>query len=71
MQPDPDSWSVAFDAASPYRGKVTAYDHPMSIADAALYLKATQPDLGITDVYELTAVPVRRRPSPSPGCSAD
>ena len=55
VQPDPDSWSVAFDAASPYRGKVTAYDDPMSIADAALYLKATQPDLGITDVYALTA----------------
>ena len=56
VQPDPDSWSVAFDAASPYRGKVTAHDHPMSIADAALYLQATQPELGITDVYELTAV---------------
>ncbi len=56
VQPDPDSWSIAFDPASPYRGKVTAYDDPMSIADAALYLKATQPDLDITDVYELTAV---------------
>ncbi len=54
VQPDL-SWSVAFDAASPYRGKVTAYDDPMSIADAALYLQATQPDLDITDVYELTA----------------
>ena len=38
----------------PVRGKVTAYDSPIYIADAALYLKATQPDLGITDPYELT-----------------
>ena len=34
-------------------GKVTAYDSPIYIADAALYLKATQPDLGIDNVYEL------------------
>ena len=27
-------------------GNVTAYDNPIYIADAALYLKATQPDLG-------------------------
>jgi putative spermidine/putrescine transport system substrate-binding protein len=42
-----------FDADSPYKGKVTAYDNPIYIADAALYLKATQPDLGIDNVYEL------------------
>ena len=45
---------------SPYAGKVTAYDSPIYIADAALYLKATQPDLGITDPYELTQRPARR-----------
>ena len=56
VQPDPDSWGVVFDPASPNRGEVTAADDPFSIAAAALYLKATQPDLGITDVYELTAV---------------
>ena len=39
--------------SSPYKGKVTAYDSPIYIADAALYLKATQPDLGIDNVYEL------------------
>jgi putative spermidine/putrescine transport system substrate-binding protein len=55
VQPDPDSWGAVFDANSPYKGKVTAYDDPMSIADAALYLKSAQPDLGITDVYELTS----------------
>jgi putative spermidine/putrescine transport system substrate-binding protein len=32
---------------------VTAYDNPIYIADAALYLKASRPDLAIEDVYEL------------------
>ena len=54
VQPDPDSWGAVFDANSPYKGKVTAYDDPISIADAALYLKTTRPDLKITDPYELT-----------------
>ncbi len=53
VDPAPDSWSVVFDPNSPYKGKVTAYDSPIYIADAALYLKATQPDLGIDNVYEL------------------
>ncbi|MBI3648146.1 MAG: ABC transporter substrate-binding protein [Actinobacteria bacterium] len=50
----PTSWNVVFDPSSPYAGKVTAYDSPIYIADAALYLKAHQPDLNITDPYELT-----------------
>ena len=49
----PDSWAVIFDGTS-YSGKVDAYDSPIYIADAAVYLKATQPDLKITDPYELT-----------------
>ena len=53
VTPEPDSWSVVFDANSPHKGKITAYDSPIYIADAALYLKATQPDLGIEDPYEL------------------
>ena len=53
VKPAPDSWSVVWDENSPYKGKVTAYDSPIYIADAALYLKATQPDLGIDNVYEL------------------
>jgi len=53
VKPAPDSWGAVFDANSPYKGKVTAYDSPIYIADAALYLKATQPDLGIENVYEL------------------
>jgi putative spermidine/putrescine transport system substrate-binding protein len=55
VKPAPDSWGAVLDPAqsSKYKGKVTAYDNPIYIADAALYLKATQPDLGIDNVYEL------------------
>jgi putative spermidine/putrescine transport system substrate-binding protein len=53
VKPAPDSWSVVFDPASPYKGKITAYDDPIYIADAALYLKSTRPELKITDPYEL------------------
>ena len=53
VKPAPDSWAVVFDPSSPYKGKVTAYDSPIYIADAALYLKATKPELGITNPYEL------------------
>ena len=49
----PTSWAAVFDPNSPYKGKVTAYDSPIYIADAALYLKATKPDLKITNPYEL------------------
>jgi putative spermidine/putrescine transport system substrate-binding protein len=50
-----DSWDITFDPNSPYKGKITAYDVPIFIADAAMYLKSHQPDLGITDPYELTS----------------
>jgi len=53
VTPAPDSWGAVFDANSPYKGKITAYDSPIYIADAALYLKATKPDLKITNPYEL------------------
>ncbi|HEU5159675.1 MAG TPA: ABC transporter substrate-binding protein [Streptosporangiaceae bacterium] len=53
VKPAPDSWGVVFDANSPYKGKVTAYDSPIYIADAALYLMATQPALGIKNPYAL------------------
>ena len=39
--------------ARTYAGKVTAYDSPIYIADAALYLMNTQPDLGIKNPYAL------------------
>jgi putative spermidine/putrescine transport system substrate-binding protein len=53
VKPAPTSWSVVFDGASAYKGKVTAYDSPIYIADAALYLMKTQPALGITNPYSL------------------
>jgi putative spermidine/putrescine transport system substrate-binding protein len=53
VKPAPDSWGVVFDENSPYKGKVTAYDSPIYIADAALYLMKTQPDLGIKNPYAL------------------
>ncbi|MDQ3889899.1 MAG: ABC transporter substrate-binding protein, partial [Actinomycetota bacterium] len=49
----PSSWGIVWDPKSPYKGKVTAYDSPIYIADAALYLKATRPDLHIKNPYEL------------------
>ena len=52
----PTSWDIVFDPAkaATYAGKLTAYDAPIYIADAALYLKAHRPELNITDPYELT-----------------
>jgi len=49
----PTSWSVVFDANSPYKGKITAYDSPIYIADAAMYLMAKNPSLGIKNPYAL------------------
>jgi len=53
VKPAPTSWGVVFDKNSPYKGKVTAYDSPIYIADAALYLEKTQPSLGIKNPYAL------------------
>ncbi|MEO8503041.1 MAG: ABC transporter substrate-binding protein [Acidobacteriota bacterium] len=55
----PDSWKVVFeDTKLPdgksNKGRVEAYDGPIYIADAAIYLKATKPELGIGDPYELS-----------------
>ncbi len=49
----PDSWSVVWEEDSPAKGGVTAYDAPIYIADAAVYLMSTEPDLGITNPYAL------------------
>jgi len=56
----PDSWSVVFEETTlpdgkSNRGRVQAYDGPIYIADAALYLKKHRPELAITDPYELNA----------------
>lgn len=54
----PTSWNVVFEEQTLPDGKsnkdrVQAYSGPIYIADAALYLKATNPGLGIEDPYEL------------------
>lgn len=53
VDPAPTSWGAVFEEDSPYAGKITAYDSPIYIADAALYLMNTQPDLGIENPYSL------------------
>ena len=53
VSPAPSSWGDTWAADSPYAGQVTAYDSPIFIADAAMYLMATNPELGINDPYEL------------------
>ncbi|MGO2519605.1 MAG: extracellular solute-binding protein [Microbacterium sp.] len=50
---EPTSWDVAWEADSPYAGKIIGYDAPIYIADAAVYLMAHEPDLGITNPYAL------------------
>src|SRR4029079_13376413 len=52
---EPRSSSAVFDDAGTYKGKVTAYDSPIYIADAALYLMKHQPDLGIKNPHALDA----------------
>jgi putative spermidine/putrescine transport system substrate-binding protein len=49
----PTGWSAVFDGAD-HAGDISIYDSSIFIADAALYLKNTQPDLGIEDPYQLT-----------------
>ncbi|MCQ0166324.1 spermidine/putrescine ABC transporter substrate-binding protein [Pseudomonas sp. S12(2018)] len=54
----PTSWGVVFEPqdlpdGKPNKGRVQAYDGPIYIADAALYLKTAKPELGIDNPYEL------------------
>ncbi|HUE98408.1 MAG TPA: ABC transporter substrate-binding protein [Anaerolineales bacterium] len=55
----PTSWNVVFEEMTladgeSNAGRIQAYDGPIYIADAALYLKYHNPELGITDPYSLT-----------------
>lgn len=54
----PKSWSVVFEEqklpdGKSNKGRVQAYDGPIYIADAALFLSKTKPELGIKNPYEL------------------
>ena len=55
----PDSWDVVFEEmelpdGESNKGRIQAYDGPIYVADAALYLKSTRPELGIENPYQLT-----------------
>jgi putative spermidine/putrescine transport system substrate-binding protein len=54
----PTSWKLVFEPTvlpdgKDNKGRVQAFDGAIYIADAALYLMSTQPELGIKDPYEL------------------
>jgi putative spermidine/putrescine transport system substrate-binding protein len=49
----PDSWGVMFEGGTAADGAVSVFDNAIYIADAGVYLMATQPDLGITNPYAL------------------
>ncbi len=54
----PKSWSVVFEEQTlpdgkSNKGRVQAYDGPIYIADAAVYLSKKKPELGIKNPYEL------------------
>ncbi|MFO1070754.1 MAG: ABC transporter substrate-binding protein [Geminicoccaceae bacterium] len=54
----PKSWSVVFEEQTlpdgkSNKGRIQAFDGPIHIADAALFLMAHKPELGIKDPYEL------------------
>ena len=54
----PKSWNVVFEEQNlpdgkSNKGRVQAFDGPIYIADAALYLMHKKPELGIKDPYEL------------------
>jgi len=54
----PKSWAVVFEEQNlpdgkSNKGRVQAYDGPIYIADAALYLSKKRPELGIKNPYEL------------------
>ena len=55
VKPAPDSWASVFDANSPYAGKITGLQQPDLHRRRGAVPEGDQPDLGITDPYELTA----------------
>ncbi len=49
----PTSWDAVWEGGADYKGKISIYDSSIYIADAALHLMTTKPDLGITNPYQL------------------
>ena len=55
----PTSWDVVFEEMTlpdgqSNKGRIQAYDGPIYVADAALYLMSKNPELGIKNPYQLT-----------------
>ena len=48
------TWNGLWEDSAQYAGKLSIFDSPDFIADASLHLMATQPELGITNPYQLT-----------------
>ncbi|HEY7522935.1 MAG TPA: ABC transporter substrate-binding protein [Candidatus Limnocylindrales bacterium] len=53
VSPAPTTWAEMFDPTKPWAGKVSVYDAPIYIADAAVVLMKTKPELGIKNPYAL------------------
>ena len=53
VSPDPTSWAEMFDPGKPWAGKVSVYNAPIYIADAAVVLMKTKPELNIKNPYAL------------------
>jgi len=49
----PTSWAPVWEDAGDYSGQVSIYNYAIYIADAALHLMQTDPDLGIENPYQL------------------
>lgn len=49
----PTSWDAIWEGGADYAGKISIYGYSDFIADAALHLMTTKPDLGIKNPYQL------------------
>jgi putative spermidine/putrescine transport system substrate-binding protein len=50
---EPTSWAPIWEDAADYSGQVSIYNYAIFIADAALHLMQTNPELGIENPYQL------------------
>jgi len=53
VSPAPTTWEPIWEGAADYSGQVSIYNYAIFIADAALHLMQTTPDLGIVNPYQL------------------
>jgi putative spermidine/putrescine transport system substrate-binding protein len=54
VTPAPTTWDPIWEGGTASKGKISIYDSSIFIADAALHLMQTKPDLGIKNPYQLT-----------------